>query len=158
MRKAIAASLGAAVLGLTAAAPAQALIRVQKGMAGVTIGMTQDEMRAKLGTPQRVKQGLNDFGPYTQFSYAHAITVTFQGNRHVTGISTRGRSERTTRGIGVGSVEDDVRAKVAHVRCETLSGVRLCHVGSFDAGRRVTVFRMDSRGRVVTVTVSIVID
>src|ERR671936_2613214 len=90
---------GAAVLMV--AAPAQAVIRPQKGMAGVRLGMSQTQMRGVLGTPTRTKQGMNDFGPYTQFIYPHSITVTFQGNRDVTGISTRGRTEKTERGIGV---------------------------------------------------------
>lgn len=148
----------ATALGLLAAVPAQAVIRPQKGMAGVRLGMTQTQMRDVLGPPVRTKQGMNDFGPFTQFIYRHSITVTFQGNRRVTGISTRGRTEKTERGVGVGSSETAVRSKVGHVRCETIAGSHTCHVGSFAAGRRVTVFLISKHGFVVSVTVGFVLD
>jgi hypothetical protein len=152
-------AIAAAGAGMLAAAvPAQALIRPQKGMAGVRLDMTQDQMRAVLGQPTRVKQGYNDFGSYTQFLYPHAITVTFQGNTRVTGISTKGRSERTARGVGVGSTENEVLAKVSHSRCDTIAHVRTCHVGNFAPGHRVTSFLMSKHGHVSTVTVGFVVD
>jgi hypothetical protein len=143
---------------LLAAAPAGAVIRPQKGMAGVRLGMSQTQMRDVLGDPTMTKQGQNDFGPFTQFLYPHSVTVTFQGNRNVTGISTRGRTEKTERGVGVGSTEAAVKRKVGHVRCETISGKPTCHVGSFEAGHRVTVFLISKTGKVATVTVGFVLD
>jgi hypothetical protein len=150
--------LAVAAAALVAAAPAQAVIRPQKGMAGVRLGMSQTAMRDKLGEPVRTRQGQNDFGPFTQFLYPHSITVTFQGNRHVTGISTRGRTEKTERGVGVGSTETAVKSKVGHVHCETISGSHTCHVGSFQAGHRVTVFLISKHGFVVSITVGFVLD
>jgi hypothetical protein len=148
----------AVLSALVAASPAGAVIRPQKGMAGARLGMTQTQMREVMGEPSRTKQGMNDFGPYTQFFYPHAITVTFQGNRRITGISTHGRSEKTERGVGVGSREADVQAKVGHVRCETIAQSRTCHVGRFEPGRRVTVFLISKRGRVATITIGLVAD
>lgn len=148
----------AVLSALIAAGPAAAVIRPQKGMAGARLGMTQTQMRDALGQPMRTKQDMNDFGPYTQFFYPHAITVTFQGNRRITGISTHGRREKTERGVGVGSREADVLAKVGHVRCETIAKSRMCHVGRFEPGKRVTVFLISKKGRVATVTVSFVVD
>ena len=145
---AIAAAAAATLL--LAAAPAHAVIRPQKGMAGVRLGMSQTQMRGVLGTPIRTKQGQNDFGPFTQFIYPHSITVTFQGNRRVTGVSTRGRTARSS--------ETAVRQKVGHVHCETISGTHTCHVGSFLAGHRVTVFLISKHGFVVSVTVGFVLD
>jgi hypothetical protein len=127
-------------------------------MAGVRLDMTQAQMRKVLGDPASVKQGVNDFGGYTQFLYPHSLTVTFQGNQHVTGISTKSRRERTARGGGVGATENDVVSKVTHARCDTIAGVRTCHVGSFKPGSRVTVFLMSKRGHVSTVTVGFVVD
>src|SRR5436190_10401834 len=148
-RSAIVAAAAATLL--LAASPAHAVIRPQKGMAGVRLGMSQTQMRGVLGSPVRTKQGQNDFGPFTQFVYPHSIAVTFQGNRRVTGVSTRGRTEKTERGVGVGSREADVQAKVGHVRCETIARSRTCHVGRFEPGRRVTVFLISKRGHVATV-------
>jgi hypothetical protein len=158
MRRPAQIALAAAVTALVFAAQAHAVIRPQKGMAGVRLGMSQTQMKDVLGVPVRTKQAQNDFGPYTQFIYPHSITVTFQGNRDITGISTRGRTEKTERGVGVGSSETAVRAKVGHVHCETISGSHTCHVGSFRAGHRVTVFLMSKRGIVVSVTVGFVLD
>lgn len=148
----------AAAAALVTATPVQAVIRPQKGMAGVRLGMSQTEMRDRLGVPVRIKQGQNDFGSYTQFIYPHSIAITFQGNRDITGISTRGRTEKTERGVGVGSTETAVKAKVGHVRCETISGSHTCHVGRFQAGRRVTVFLISKHGFVVSITVGFVLD
>jgi hypothetical protein len=158
MRRVPGIALAVVAAALLVAAPAQAVIRPQKGMAGVRLGMSQTAMRDVLGTPTRTKQGMNDFGPFTQFIYPHSITVTFQGNRNVTGISTRGRTEKTERGIGVGSTETAVKAKVGHVHCETIAGSHPCHVGSFAAGHRVTVFLISKHGFVVSVTVGFVLD
>jgi hypothetical protein len=148
----------AVAAALFAASPAHAVIRPQKGMAGVRLGMSQTQMRDVLGQPLRTKQGMNDFGPFTQFLYPHSITVTFQGNRDVTGISTRGRTEKTERGVGVGSSETAVRQKVGHIHCETISGSHTCHVGSFQAGHRVTVFLISKHGFVISITVGFVLD
>lgn len=158
MRRLPRIGLAAAAAVLVAAAPAQAVIRPQKGMAGVRLGMSQTKMRSVLGTPVSTRQGMNDFGPYTQFIYPHSITITFQGNRNVTGISTRGRTEKTERGVGVGSSETAVKNKVGHIRCETIASSHTCHVGSFKAGRRVTVFLISKHGLVQSVTVGFVLD
>jgi hypothetical protein len=158
MAKRLIAALAAAAALIVWAAPAQALIRTQKGMDGIRLNMTQDQMRAVLGEPTSTKQGFNDFGGYTQFVYPRRVTITFQGNERVTGISTSGRSERTSRGIGVGSTENDVVSKVSHSRCDTIADVRTCHVGSFAPGHRVTVFLISKHGHVSTVTVGFVVD
>src|ERR671937_559371 len=127
-------------------------------MAGVRVGPSLSPNSAVLGTPGRTQQGVNDLGAYTGVIYPHSITLTLQGNRHVTGISTRGRTEKTERGIGVGSTETAVRQKVGHVHCETISGTHTCHVGSFLVGHRVTVFLISKHGFVVSITVGFVLD
>ena len=142
---------------LASAAPATAVIRPQKGMAGITLDMTQAQVREKLGTP-RIERGRNAFGRYTLFVYrSKRLTVIFQGNRRVTTISTTGRSERTTRDVGVGSSERAVKRLVRGVRCETFGDIRSCHVGSFTPGRRVTDFLIRG-GKVIRVSVGYVID
>jgi hypothetical protein len=147
-----------ALLALTlTVAPASATIRPQKGMAGLTLDMTQAQVKKVLGAPS-IERGKNDFGPFTIFRYRKLdLTAIFQGNKTLTTITTTGRRERTTRDVGVGSGERAVKLKVRGVKCETFSGIRSCHVGRFEPGRRVTDFVI-RRGRVTRVTIGYVID
>ena len=138
-------------------AAASALIQVDRGIAGARLGNTRAEVRAALGTPRSTRSGTNDFGPFLEYRYRGGIVVTFQGRRRVSAVSTSGRGDRTARGVGVGSTEAAVRARVAGVRCETIAGSRSCHTGRFRAGERVTDFIL-SAGRVTRVSVGFVLD
>ena len=138
------------------AAVASAAIVPQRGIAGVRLEMTKTEVRAVLGAPRRAVHGSNEFGSFTVYRY-RGLRVTFQGNRTVTSIFTTRAGERTAAGVGVGSTEGQVRAKVAGVRCRTESGFRHCFVGRFLPGRRVTDFRI-RRGHVTSVQVAFVLD
>ena len=148
----------ASATALSFPAGAAALIQPDRGIAGARLGNTKAEVRAALGKPGRVKRGMNDFGPFTVFRYRGAISVTFQGNRRVTSVTTKGHGDRTIRGVGVGSSERSVQRRVPGVTCETFFGTtRSCHTGDFSAGTRVTDFRIRD-GRVTRVTVGFVID
>jgi hypothetical protein len=151
----IGACATAAALALPAAAPA--LVQIDKGIAGARLGNTVAQVHAALGRPRRVANGSNDFGRFRQETYAGGIEVFYQGARTVTSVVTTGLGDRTAKGVGVGSTEADVRAKVPGVRCETTAGSRSCHTHIFRAGRRVTDFFI-RRGRVARVTVGIVVD
>lgn len=145
-----------AVFTLALAAPAGATIVVQRGIAGLELRMTKAQVRAKLGTPAKVKTGKNEFGRFTQFVYAR-VTVLFQSGSRVTALRTFSRAERTAAGVGVGSREADVKAKVAGVKCESVSGARHCYVGQFLPGKRITDFLIRG-GRVTSVVVGFVVD
>ena len=137
---------------------ANAVIQINRGIAGARLGNSQAQVRAALGNPARVVNGTNDFGPFTQFRYRGRITVTFQGRiRGVTGVTTRGLGDRTIRGVGVRSPLASVLSRVPGVACETFGGLRLCQVGESIPGQRVTTFFVRN-GRVTRVTVGIVID
>ena len=146
----------ALVILLAGAAAASAAIVPQRGIAGVRLAMTRVQVHAVLGAPAAAVHGRNEFGTFTVYRY-RGLRVTFQGNRTVTAILTTRASERTAAGVGVGSTEGQVRAKVAGVRCRTESGFRHCFVGRFLPGRRVTDFRIKG-GHVTSVQVAFVLD
>ncbi len=148
----VALTLAAATVGATFT------VVPQKGLAGVSLGMSKTRVKQILGAPSRAKHGSNDFGAYTQFFYrVRGIQVSFQSADAVSAVSTTSPKERTAAGIGVGSTEAQVKAKVANVRCRTESGFHHCFVGSFLPGRRVTDFTFRA-GHVNEVTVAVVID
>src|SRR2546423_1558991 len=93
----VAAPAATLVAALLLAAPAGAVLILQKGMAGIRLGMTQSKVRAKLGKPASVAHGSNDFGNYTELRYS-GLRVTFQGNATVTASWTNRRRQRTAPG------------------------------------------------------------
>ena len=155
MTRAIAlGAVASAALVVTSAAGST--IVVGKGIAGVTLGMTQAAVRAKLGTPTQVLHRKNEFGSYTELRHAGYV-VDFQGNQKATAIVTTSAKERTPAGVGVGSTWEQVRAKVPHIRCEGAPAIGNCHVGSFTPGKVVTDFFF-RRGVVSKVVVGYVLD
>jgi len=144
-----------APLGVPAAA--EALIQVDRGIAGARLGNSRAEVRAALGAPASSRSGTNDFGPFLQWRFKGGITVTFQGRREVSTVTTTGRGDRTARGVGVGSTEAAVKARVRGVRCETAFGTRSCHTGTFTAGEIVTDFFIRN-GKVTRVSIGRVFD
>lgn len=152
--------LGVVLVGVALAVPAVALAQIvpQKGIGGVTIGMTGPMVRGLLGAPAKVKRASNDFGAYTQLTYRKpAITVTFQGNVGATSVVTTSPLERTASGVGPGVTETKLRARLSGEKCRTESGFRHCWLGSFLPGKRVTDFVIKA-GKVTRVTVGTVID
>lgn len=153
-----AATLIAAVLApLGAPAAADALIQVDRGIAGARLGNSRAEVRAALGRPASTKSGTNDFGSFLQWRYRGGITIIFQGRTEVSSVSTTGRGDRTLRNVGVGSSERTVRRRVRGVRCETISGFRSCHTGRFTIGEVITDFQIRG-GKVRRVSIGRVLD
>jgi hypothetical protein len=160
MRRLARIVLAAGLAVLAAPAGASAMIQVDRGIAGARLNNTEAQVRAALGAPRSIQTGTNDFGGFRQFRYRGGIRVLFSGalSGRVSLVSTTGLGDRTSRGVGVGSRERAVRRKVPGVRCETLSGDRMCHTNEFQGGQRVTVFFIRPNGRVRRVDVGIVID
>ena len=156
LRRALSAAACGTLL-LLIPASADAMIQVDRGIAGARIGNSRAQVRAALGTPSSVKNGTNDFGPFTEYRYRGGLRVVFQGGTSVTSVVTTGLGDRTSRGVGVGSTERAVRRKVPGVKCETTAGSRSCHTGKLLAGHRVTDFTIRS-GHVTRVTVGTVLD
>jgi hypothetical protein len=137
---------------------ASALIQIDRGIAGARLGNTKAQVRVALGNPNRIVNGTNVFGNFTEFRYAGRIRVTFQSGNRVTAVTTRGRGDRTVRNVGVGSTLNAVMTRVPQLaNCIPIPGGRLCQTGAGLPGERITVFFLRN-GRVTRVVVGFVID
>ncbi len=144
-----------AALVLMTAVPAFGAVVINRGIAGVTMGMTPAQVRARLGTPLKVVPGKNFFGPTVEWRYRTvAITWMYES---IVRIRTASPQERTSGGIGVGSTKAQVRRLVYGVRCEGSAAAGICYVGGFLPGAIVTTFRF-ARGRVIVVEIGRVLD
>jgi hypothetical protein len=141
-----------------AADPPKGLIRAGKGMAGITIGQSQTQVKAVLGKPAKTTKGTNDFGEYTQLTFPGKLTVVFQGNTVLSSVSTTDDGQRTKEGIHVGSSETRAMQKIKGLRCEDLGDRRSCTLGRFQAGEHVTIFFVKPNGLINRITVATVID
>jgi hypothetical protein len=140
------------------ATPASAVIVPQRSIAGVRLSMKPQQVRLKLGQPDKTRHPRSDiFGRYTSWYYGRTRVDMFRGG-NVFNVTTTSPSQKTSSGAGVGSTEADVRAGVRHVRCRTEFGHRHCSVGMFSPGRTVTDFQLSPAGVVTRVTLGYVID
>jgi hypothetical protein len=158
------ATLTALLLALALAPAADARIVPGKGMAGITMGMTEAQVKAVLGAPDSRKTLSDDFGPYLRLRYTShgGLRLTMRddasGAPVLFSVTTEGKAERTKEGIGVGSSRKRLRAKLSGEKCERLGSFRHCSLGSFKVGRIVTDFRLNKQLRVVSVVVGRVVD
>ncbi len=140
------------ILAGVLAAAADATIVVQRGMAGVSIGMSQKKVRSVLGRPTEVIHGLNAVGAFVEYRYPR-VTVDFQGSGPLSNVSTARRRDRTAKGVGVGSTQKQVHQKVRGASCNDT----LCSVGKRLPGRIVTTFYL-RQGIVILVAVGRLVD
>jgi hypothetical protein len=141
---------------------ASATIIPQRSIADIALKMTGDQVKAVAGEPDRIHHGMNDFGNFTVYKYRR-LKVTFlgsPGSQQVTAVSTTRRRQETPLGIHVGSTETALHAAYPGAHCRTESSdFRHCWTGHFQAGRRVTDYRIGIlSGRVKLITVGFVID
>lgn len=157
MRVPLAAGLAASVLAVVVAAPAGAKVVPQKSIAGVTLGLTPQQVAKLKGKPTSTRYVRNEIIGRVRIDRFGSLTVMYGGDTADAtsiDIETTSRRERTANGIGVGSTRKTLRAKVKGVTCEG----RLCSIGAFEPGRTVTTFRIDSRARVSSISIGIVVD
>lgn len=153
MKKTIAAT---ALIALALPASASARIVPQRGIAGANLDMTQPQIRAKLGKPDKVRHPTSPiFGQYTTWFYGGTSVDMFRNqDGKVFNVSTTSKSEKTSTGVGVGSTAAAVKTGVKAARCDA----QHCWVGRFEGGRKVTDFRLGKTGRVTRVTIGYVLD
>ena len=148
----------AATALITLALPASASARIvpQRGIAGANLDMTQAEVRAKLGKPDKVARPKSPiFGRYTTWFYdGTSVDMFNQGDGKVFNLSTTSKQEKTSTGVGVGSTAAAVKQGVRGARCDQ----QHCWVGRFEGGRKVTDFLLSDKGRVSRVTIGYVLD
>lgn len=142
---------------LLAPSTAGAIIQLDRGIAGARLGNTKAEVKSALGQPNRVRNGNNEFGPFTVYVYRGGIRVTFQSGNTVTAATTVGLGDRTRRGVGVRSTQAAVENRVPGATCESFGQTTICTRGELLPGERVNSFFIRN-GRVFRVTVAFVID
>jgi hypothetical protein len=150
----------AAAASLALPAAASAGIVVQKGMLGGTLNMTATQLVSRAGPPSAVRTRTSEiFGAYDEYRWGEVYVSAFRSNGMIFNYFTRGRSARTTSGVGVGSTEAYLKSRVTGETCRTTSGIRDCIVGRETAGQTVTRFTISrTTSRVTSVTVGRVID
>jgi hypothetical protein len=134
--------IAAVGIALLVASSASATIRPQRGMSGVSLGMTKAQVQAKLGRPIGTGGG--------RYFYAR-VWVGFRLGRVVEVTTTRS-SERTGSGVGVDSSEAQVRRAYPSVTCGPSGGFRRCRLGSGEPGTRATDFLL-GRGKVLQISI-----
>jgi opacity protein-like surface antigen len=134
--------IAAAGIALLVASSAAATIRPQRGMSGVSLGMTKAQVQAKLGRPIGTGGG--------RYFYAR-VWVGFRLGRVVEVTTTRS-TERTSSGVGVDSSEAQVRRAYPSVTCGPSGGFRKCRLGSGNPGTRATDFLL-GRGKVLQISI-----
>ncbi len=135
----------AALAALCLAGAAGATIKPGRGMSRVELGMTAQQVQARLGRPV-AKGGW-------KWYYAR-VTVTFR-NRRVVEVMTTRSTERFANGLGVDSTETQVRAAFPRVQCGPMPPFyRRCRLGTGAPRSRVTDFIVGTHRKVIYVIIT----
>jgi hypothetical protein len=131
----VGAATGLAVLAAVAAAPADAspardtLVRPGQGIGRVSLGMTQQQVRARLGRHMAVAERRRlGFGQqYLELQWAYAAwTVGFEGRAsslRVVKVATTLRGQRTRARLGTGSRVRDIVRVYPQATCSDWPGI-----------------------------------
>lgn len=118
--------LGALTAAASSAAPTRdSLIRPGKGIGPLDLGMTETQVRSKLGRPSATRTRPLGFGRiFIELQYDGTLFVGLSGRRthlRVHSVATLQKSERTPLGFGVGTSEARLaRTYGLRLRCERL--------------------------------------
>jgi outer membrane protein assembly factor BamE (lipoprotein component of BamABCDE complex) len=153
--------VAAAALLAAGAAPASAEIIPQESIAGVSVGMTKQQVVELLGEPGHIHSqygGSTGEDFFTTYRYGkRGLKVDFLRRRGTDKVNTievfKGRKELTATGIGIRSHRDKVKAEVAGTRCKRYDRTyAICTIGGGDIGDIQTTFWLNRRDKVKLVT------
>jgi hypothetical protein len=140
-----------ALIALALCASSEAVIVPQHSIGGARIGMTETQVRAKLGSPLRLRSGSNLFGHWRQLVYRQ-VSVSFQSGNKVTNLMTKSASEQTASGVRVGWTLAKLRAGLNGETCRREFGVHHCWIGNWEPGQVISEFRLKlNRVRVISI-------
>jgi len=126
LRPSITALALAVVVALTLAPSAGAVIRINRGISGISHGDTKKQVQRKLGRPSDVERERRET---TWFYVRKQLVVTFKNRTgRVVFLNSDNPRERTASGDGIGSTEAEVVAGVPGIECDTDRGNRFCAV------------------------------
>jgi hypothetical protein len=157
---AVALAVAAIAIG---AGSASAEIVPQQSIAGVSIGMSPEQVVGVVGEPGHVHSeygGSTGEDYFTTYRYGkRGVKVRFirrRGADKVTSIEVyQGRQELTATGIGLKSRRDKVKAEVAGSRCKRYDKwYAVCSVGRGKIGDIQTTFWLNQRDKVKLVTLA----
>lgn len=167
MTRALVLTAAAVAFG-AAAAPAHAVIVLDEGMAGIRVGTFDAEALAAAGKPTRSTYVRDRNGTLEARRFYALPQVEFRAkevdpsdpDRTVTVITTTRGIERTADGVGVGTHERTLRAKIRGLECFTgrfrgPQRIRLCatkgkRVPNAEIGLDQTQFTLSLKSRLVT--------
>jgi hypothetical protein len=155
----LAALCAAAALAFTAV-PAGAAIVVGKSIAGLKLGMTQSQARARLEDPPKKTSVANAItGPQTKLAWQGIFALFITGDA-LNQVETTLPTERTPSGLGVGSKLAKVHSGLTGENCSSSAGIYSCRIGGNQAGDVVTdfFFKGGAGGRVNRVVVGTIVD
>jgi hypothetical protein len=155
-------ALGLALIAaLCFAAPAAATIVPGRGMAGVTLRMTESQVRGKMGAPSLITPMRGALGFVVTRLHYRRIDVDLQrldGKLVVIRLLTKRPAERTESGVGVGSPVAAVE-RLAGARCWREASMRYCGIGNRDKPlSRFTMFWIGADRRVTSISVSLIVN
>ena len=155
MRKLI---LVSALLAALAVAPAaHSTIVVQRSIAGVALGVSENDVIATLGQPPKIRKYTVPEIGLKERILDYGLTEVYVSDDFVNLITTTSKTESTTNGARVGISEKALKQKVKGLKCETFRGSRSCSRGQFLAGKKVTTFFF-KRKKVARISMGYVID
>jgi hypothetical protein len=139
----------ALVITLMMCSAAQAKIVPGKSIFGVTLGMTKAQVAKILGKPVagNPATGEEDYG-FRKFAYI----VDFHGG-HATAVQSRDPTQRTPRGLGVGSTLAQLKQRQPGIKCAGIGARVECHLGPLN-GRHTTFDVFAPTGKVLFVIVA----